>query len=211
MPTILLDKNDLIIYMNQKALQILKHRKNQILGKPIDTIIPSYSKTYNDATKSQTLEFTTKSNLILAANCEVEFINTQENQEISFQSIQFSEYAEVGKKIDQENQQIFQQLETLMKEEQPFLNNVLQQIDIAEKLSISQRKLGEVLSAECNTTFPSYINTYRVAYAQKKLTDSTNTSSIEDIGKQSGFNSKTSFYTIFKEHTGKTPGQYRKQ
>lgn len=48
----------------------------------------------------------------------------------------------------------------------------------------------------------------RVDYAIEQLKSNT-TDKLEEIGRASGFNSKTTFFSVFKKHTGITPGQMR--
>ena len=147
----------------------------------------------------------------MAADCKLEMIRTANEEDISFLAIQFVEHQEVRRYLKEEDHQILLQLEKLMAKKQLFLDTQLQQIDVANALNTSKRKLGEILKNELSTTFPSYINAHRVKYAQIKLQETNNPYTLEEIGKQSGFSSKTSFYTIFKDLTTQTPGQYRKK
>jgi len=57
-------------------------------------------------------------------------------------------------------------------------------------------------------SFPETINSLRLEEVKRRLvTDSE--LRIEDLAFQSGFNSLSSFYTIFKKNTAMTPGQYQ--
>lgn len=58
--------------------------------------------------------------------------------------------------------------------------------------------------------FNNYINSYRVALAKQILKSSkASTLSIEGIGVESGFRSKTTFYSAFKKNVNMTPAQYK--
>lgn len=68
------------------------------------------------------------------------------------------------------------------------------------------------VSSELNTTsarFNSFINGYRVKEAIRLFTEQPQLD-IEDILEMSGFNAKTTFYTVFKDATGMSPAAFRK-
>jgi AraC-like DNA-binding protein len=57
--------------------------------------------------------------------------------------------------------------------------------------------------------FTAYRTTLRVEHAKELLSaGSADTLSIDGIGSQSGFPSRSSFYASFKTETGMTPSQY---
>jgi AraC-like DNA-binding protein len=58
--------------------------------------------------------------------------------------------------------------------------------------------------------FFDLVNGYRVREVQQRLEDEESRQfTILAIAFDAGFNSKTSFNTIFKKHTGMTPSEYR--
>ena len=68
------------------------------------------------------------------------------------------------------------------------------------------------MSSELNATsarFNSFINGYRVKEAVRLFTEQPELD-IEDVLEMSGFNAKTTFYTVFKEATGLSPAAFRK-
>jgi len=68
------------------------------------------------------------------------------------------------------------------------------------------------VSSELNATsagFSSFINAYRIKEAIRLFTEQPELD-IEDVLERSGFNAKTTFYTVFKEATGMSPAAYRK-
>jgi AraC-like DNA-binding protein len=58
-------------------------------------------------------------------------------------------------------------------------------------------------------SFTNLINEYRIEKA-KELLETENNFTVEGIGYESGFNSKSTFFTTFKKITGKTPTEYQK-
>lgn len=92
--------------------------------------------------------------------------------------------------------------------EKPYLNPDLNMQMLSEKLNIPKHQLTEVLNAEIGMNFFRFVNQYRVE-AVKKMLKKDQLYSIEAIGYENGFNSKSSFFTVFKQITGQTPLQYR--
>ncbi|MEN2436355.1 AraC family transcriptional regulator [Weeksellaceae bacterium A-14] len=60
-----------------------------------------------------------------------------------------------------------------------------------------------------NKTFTQFVNEYRVIHSMKLLAEQP--LSITDICFESGFNNFSYFNKTFKEYTGKSPSQYRKE
>jgi AraC-like DNA-binding protein len=69
-----------------------------------------------------------------------------------------------------------------------------------------------VLSLRFGTGFNDLVNEARIAYAKALLSDpSSSGSTILDIAYEAGFNSKTTFYALFKKSEGLTPSEFRRQ
>ncbi|RZN82016.1 MAG: AraC family transcriptional regulator [Winogradskyella sp.] len=98
-------------------------------------------------------------------------------------------------------------LEQLMNEEELFKNNNLKSSVVADRLGIPVYKLSKIINKSYNKNFSNYVNEFRVEYAKVLLT-SNNNYTIEAIGQESGFKSKSSFYNAFKKITGKTPSSF---
>ncbi|QLG45756.1 AraC family transcriptional regulator [Costertonia aggregata] len=97
------------------------------------------------------------------------------------------------------------------KANKPYLNSELSQSELASQLGMSSYHLSEVLNSGFDQNFYNFINSYKVLEAQKLMrSKSHKDSKLLAIAFDSGFKSKTSFNRIFKNHTGKTPSEYRK-
>lgn len=82
---------------------------------------------------------------------------------------------------------------------------------LSKKLNLSQGYIYQLINKNSNLNFNDYINTYRVNEAKIMLNNiEYKNYTILAIGLESGFNSKSSFYTAFKKFTGKTPIEYKK-
>jgi AraC-like DNA-binding protein len=111
-----------------------------------------------------------------------------------------------------ERELINQKLIDIMQQEKPYLESEITISDLASRLGIAVNKLSRVINEDYNHNFFDFINTYRVKEVKHLLTSSkTNDSKIESIAYDCGFNSKSSFYSIFKKHTHLTPTEFKEK
>ncbi|TDE44513.1 AraC family transcriptional regulator [Flavobacterium rhamnosiphilum] len=102
-------------------------------------------------------------------------------------------------------------LQQYMIEEKPFLNPSLTIQDISNNIEIPVRDLSLLINHKLEQHFYDFVNTYRIENAMDILKDVTKSKlTILEILYDVGFNSKSSFNTAFKKHTGNTPTTYRK-
>ena len=103
------------------------------------------------------------------------------------------------------------QLNDLIIKEELYLDLELNLGKLAKKLGISSHQLSYVINKGYNQNFYSYINKFRIEKAKKLLIDKElDRYSIIGIAFESGFNSKTTFNTLFKKITGMTPSEFKK-
>nr|WP_298999017.1 helix-turn-helix domain-containing protein [uncultured Allomuricauda sp.] len=115
------------------------------------------------------------------------------------------------KKIEvKEAEQITQHLNALMRSETLHKNPNMKLKHLAEKLEISPHYLSQLLNDNLGKSFSEYINSWRVETA-KELIKNNDQFTLEAIGLEAGFSSKSSFYSTFKKLTGTTPATYKKQ
>jgi AraC-like DNA-binding protein len=97
-----------------------------------------------------------------------------------------------------------------MQTEKPHLNSSITLPELAQQLSISVHHLSQVINEKHQQNFFEFINQFRVEEAKKLLQDKKNDHlTIAAIGYESGFNYNSSFNSVFKKFTGKTPSQFR--
>jgi len=101
-----------------------------------------------------------------------------------------------------------EKLEGLMTRERLHQNPNLTMPQVADKLNISNHQLSQLLNDNLGKTFPTFVNEYRIAEAKKLLSEKPEFS-LEAIGYECGFNSRSTFYATFKKLTGTTPAQYQ--
>jgi AraC-like DNA-binding protein len=113
---------------------------------------------------------------------------------------------------NQESQQIITKLEAYVQAGKPFLNPDLKLTMVAAKLNTTPHALSQVVNENFQQNFRQYLNSHRVAAAQRMLTLEENAHlTIASIAYDSGFNSLSAFNTAFKKVLQQTPSQYRKE
>ena len=102
-------------------------------------------------------------------------------------------------------------LKDLMEKEKLYLNEKLSGNEMAVTLGISRHQLSEVLNNELHTNFYNFINHYRVEDCKEKMANPKfENYTLLALAFECGFNSKTTFNTVFKRETGMTPRQFKK-
>ncbi len=99
-------------------------------------------------------------------------------------------------------------LYSLMEKEKLYENADLRVLELAQRLNITQPQLSKILDEHLNKNFNDFVNHYRVEAAKKWLLNRPDDSIIR-IAYDCGFNSKSSFNSVFQKATGATPTAYR--
>lgn len=106
-------------------------------------------------------------------------------------------------------EEIKNRLSLLLEKEKIFLNENLTLGDLATKLKLTNHQLSEYLNTIEQTQFYQLLGKYRVAEAKKNIEIKPKSTFLE-IALISGFNSKSNFNQVFKQITGITPSDYKK-
>jgi AraC-like DNA-binding protein len=93
--------------------------------------------------------------------------------------------------------------------EKPFLEPHLSLEKVASVINVRSDQLSTLINSELSTSFPTLINIKRLNMAANLLKDNPN-KNIINIALECGFNSKSNFNRLFKEHFDTTPTLYRK-
>lgn len=90
-----------------------------------------------------------------------------------------------------------------------FTRSDLKISDLALRLNTNRSYISRAINDEMHTDFCSWVNHYRINYAQELLDDFQQSNlSMEVVAEKSGFANLTTFYRVFKKHTNMTPGDY---
>lgn len=104
----------------------------------------------------------------------------------------------------------FQNIESYIIENQRYLDPLFSLEKLSEEQSISVSVLSKIINNYSSYNFSDYINSLRIEQAKKLLNNANFASyTIVAIGLESGFNSKSTFYSAFKKFTSQTPSEYR--
>lgn len=104
-----------------------------------------------------------------------------------------------------------EQVSQFLSDSKIYTKSDLSLAGLARELALSPRQLSQLINRYAGKSFMDYINTFRIDYAKQRLQNPLDPGeTIQEVMYASGFNSKSSFNTIFKSKTGKTPSQYKK-
>lgn len=81
--------------------------------------------------------------------------------------------------------------------------------DLAKLIDLPAYKISQHIKRHHQKNFSQFINDFRVSYAKKLLKEKTNWT-VEAIAFEAGFNSRASFYRVFKESVGESPTNFLK-
>ncbi|HNX57513.1 MAG TPA: helix-turn-helix transcriptional regulator [Spirochaetota bacterium] len=98
----------------------------------------------------------------------------------------------------------------LLDREKIYLEPEITLADFADKAGIAAHHVSQVINTMMSHNFYTLMNSRRIDYAKTLLVNPESAEkTVLDIAFESGFNSKTTFNTVFKEMTGMTPSKYR--
>jgi len=135
---------------------------------------------------------------------EVKIMNGEDKKEIE-------KYTRSGLK-DKQAEIYLEKLITFVEEKKPYLDRNLSIQDLSYSTGISRHHITQVLNERHKKNFFTFINEYRVKEVIARFNDPKNNNfTILAIAFDAGFNSKTTFNSIFKSQTGMTPSEFREK
>jgi len=123
-----------------------------------------------------------------------------------------TQLTQTKKKIkDATSSKIITQLYGLMEDEELYKDPLLSRSDLATRLGTSEGYLSQIINQEINKSVIQFVNEYRIEAAKNLLLDPIfNKYSVEAMGMEAGFKSKSAFYSTFNTSLKMSPGAYRK-
>jgi AraC-like DNA-binding protein len=113
---------------------------------------------------------------------------------------------------EQQADEIQQKLKQLMEQEKIYKDNTLSLPKLARRLTVSPHQLSQVLNQNLGRNFFNYISQQRIEEAKKMLLDPHyQLLNVLEIALEVGFNSVSTFNSLFKKQTGLTPSEFRKK
>lgn len=99
-------------------------------------------------------------------------------------------------------------LEKIMIGKAVYRNPDLKLGDLSKEIQISAHQLSQLLNDELGKNFTTYINEFRIEEACRMLSADYKFT-LESIGYEVGFNSKSTFFAAFKKFKGVTPAVFQ--
>jgi len=127
--------------------------------------------------------------------------NSGEDLQSSKQKLPDDKISEITRKVidAMEREKLYQEPELTLQQ-------------LSNKLEFPYYLVSQAINEGMNKSFYDLINGYRIEEAKKLLLDPKNINyTVLSVGFEAGFNSKTTFNTVFKKFTGLTPTEYREK
>lgn len=109
----------------------------------------------------------------------------------------------------EQEQRIADAIENFLKVQKGYRNSQLSMEMLSKATGFPRYQLTEVINKRLGSSFFQLINSYRTLEAKELLADPHSKYSIEAMGSECGFGSRSSFYSFFKKSEGMTPMEYR--
>jgi len=116
-----------------------------------------------------------------------------------------------NKKESDVNKKLYSEIQQKITEEQLYLDPNINLATLAKSVNSNSNYVSEAINQFSSSNFSMYINKKRIEFAKAKISKLACEEaylSFDDIASQSGFNSKSHFYRVFKQITELTPRQY---
>ena len=104
---------------------------------------------------------------------------------------------------------VLERLDDILKEERIYLDEELTLLKLSKLLMLTPHQLSKILSSKKEMNFRTLINSYRIQESMHLMSIFPE-KTILQIALESGFNSKSSFNSVFMKFSGMTPSDYRK-
>lgn len=103
------------------------------------------------------------------------------------------------------------ELTQLMKAERLYEDPGFDLLRLSQRSGWPPNHVSQALNQGLGQNFFEFVNTFRIAAATACLADAGDRRSVLEIALVSGFGSKSTFNTVFKRMTGRTPREYRRE
>lgn len=104
---------------------------------------------------------------------------------------------------------LMERFTVLMMQEKHFTDPNLTVQSVADELHTNRTYLSKAINDISGKTFTQIINEYRIHHAIELISDRKANYPLKQVASDVGFNSLSTFYTVFQTTTGMTPARYR--
>ncbi|MDR2776329.1 MAG: helix-turn-helix domain-containing protein [Tannerella sp.] len=106
--------------------------------------------------------------------------------------------------------EMFLRLTQIMQEKQIYTDLEISRKTIADMLGTNEHYLHECIRENTDMSFFEYITSLRLLHARKLLVEKKENLTIDAIAFESGFNSRSAFYRVFRKKYELSPDEFRK-
>ena len=105
----------------------------------------------------------------------------------------------------------YQKLVTFLEETKIYKDKEINLFRIAELVQLSYRDVSKSINTVANKNFNQFLNEFRVKEAMRLIKeDSSQKYNLSWIAEEVGFNSRSTFFSVFKAIVGMTPNEFKK-
>ncbi|MEM7110357.1 MAG: helix-turn-helix domain-containing protein [Bacteroidota bacterium] len=221
-PLVIVDHRASILFANQKIRDLLGYSFKELEGKAISAVVSSddLDSIDNVFLLEQREAATFKSEFVFKMKkggkvwAEIEAV-TGKNWHNTTSAIFYLTDYKVSFERDthtSETQRIIKQkIHELLYDEKVYLDPNLSIRSLASHLEISDRYASMMIKQFFNKNFREVVNELRVSAVKEMMNDTSYSNySILSIGLEAGFNSKSTFHSVFRKYTGMSPAEHQK-
>jgi len=150
------------------------------------------------------------------ANGKLKLTDEQSEQNIDKQDLQpilqptDTGHCRLERQGETRHANIILRIKSLMETDKIYQEAELTLHQLGNILQVPAYLVSQALNDGMNRNFYELVNGYRVEEAKRLLLDTKSVNyTVLSVGFEAGFNSKTTFNTVFKKFTGLTPSEYR--
>ncbi|MDO8966195.1 AraC family transcriptional regulator [Algoriphagus sp.] len=108
--------------------------------------------------------------------------------------------------------ELTQKIYQLLVIEEIYLQHGLTVGEFAKKLGVQARIVTQILDNLYGHSFKELTNMYRIEYAKERIEEGfLDSYTLEALGQEAGFSSRTTFFNVFKKEIGICPSEYWKK
>ncbi|MFI5155797.1 MAG: helix-turn-helix domain-containing protein [Chitinophagales bacterium] len=113
---------------------------------------------------------------------------------------------------EEDRKRMLENLNLHMRTRKPYLEPELSLEQLSAQIFLKPKILSQLINESLGQNFFDFVNHYRIEEAKRLLTNPTDKKiTILEVLYEVGFNSKSSFNTLFKKYTGLTPSEFKKK